>query len=72
MRETLAALDAHDVEVVGVALLVDRSGGAANLDVSAMSLVTLNIETWTADDCPLCQLGVPLVKPGTTPLTGEK
>jgi orotate phosphoribosyltransferase len=71
VRETLAALDAHDVEVVGVALLVDRSGGAANLEVPAMSLVSLDIETWDPDDCPLCQLGVHLVKPGTTPLTAE-
>jgi orotate phosphoribosyltransferase len=68
VRETLAALDAHDVEVIGIALLVDRSGGAADVGVPGFSLVSLDIVSWDPEQCPLCQRGVPLVKPGTTPL----
>ncbi|MBW3634038.1 MAG: orotate phosphoribosyltransferase [Chloroflexi bacterium] len=67
VRETLAALDAHDVDVIGVALLVDRSGGAASVGVPGFSLVSLDIVSWERELCPLCQRGVPLVKPGTTP-----
>ena len=70
VRETLAALDAHDVEVAGVALLVDRSGGTADVGVPSFSLVSLDIATWEAEGCPLCKRGVPLTKPGTTPVTG--
>lgn len=67
VRETLSALDAHQVEVAGVALLVDRSGGAVDLGVPSFSLLTMDIETWEPEDCPLCQRGVLLLKPGTTP-----
>ena len=67
VRETLAALNAHDVEVIGVALLVDRSGGTVNVSVPGFSLVSLDIVSWNPEHCPLCQRGVPLVKPGTTP-----
>jgi orotate phosphoribosyltransferase len=67
VRETLAALEDHDVEVIGVALLVDRSGGAVDLGVPGFSLVSLDIDSWHQDACPLCERNVPLIKPGTTP-----
>ena len=67
VRETLAALEHHSVEVAGVALLVDRSGGAADIDALMFALVTLDIASWEPAECPLCQRGEPLVKPGTTP-----
>ena len=67
IRETLDALAAHPLTVVGVAVLVDRSGGAVTFgDLPVYPITSLTIETWTAGDCPLCAAGVPLVKPGTT------
>jgi orotate phosphoribosyltransferase len=67
IRETLAALEPHKVEVLAVAVLVDRSGGKTSFPgVQLKSLVALDIETWEPAECPLCQAGVPLVKPGTT------
>lgn len=68
VRETLNALAEYDVEVVGVALLVDRSGGTVDLGLPTISLASLDIATWEPENCPLCQQGVPLVKPGTTPI----
>jgi orotate phosphoribosyltransferase len=70
VRETLAALEKHDVSVVAVGVLVDRSGGKTTFpDVPLFSLVELDIETWEAASCPLCAEGVPLVKPGTTTIS---
>ncbi len=66
VRETLAALAAQPVEVVAVAVLVDRSGGRVTFDVPLVALTTLDVATWEADGCPLCEAGMPLVKPGTT------
>lgn len=66
IRETLAALEAHPVEVVAVAVLVDRSNGEFDPGVPFHALAKLEIATWEADGCPLCASGVPLVKPGTT------
>lgn len=67
VRETLEALESHPVEVVGVGILVDRSGGAVEFGVPMRALATMQIETWEPADCPLCAQGVALVKPGTTP-----
>jgi orotate phosphoribosyltransferase len=67
MRETLDALAAHPVDVVGAAVLVDRSGGMADLSVPYVALATMDIETWDESECPICERGEPVVKPGTTP-----
>jgi orotate phosphoribosyltransferase len=67
LRETLDALAAHPVDVAGVAVLVDRSGGMADLSVPYVALATMDIETWDAAECPICERGEPIVKPGTTP-----
>ena len=66
MRETLAALEPHPVEVVAVAVIVDRSGGTVDFGVPLAALATVEIETWEPAECPLCAAGIPLVKPGTT------
>ncbi|MDP9363950.1 MAG: orotate phosphoribosyltransferase [Chloroflexota bacterium] len=70
VRETLAALAPFSVEVVAVAVLVDRSGGRVAFDVPLVSLATLDVATWDADACPLCAAGAQLVKPGTTAVPG--
>ncbi len=70
VRETLLALAEHPVEVVAVAVLVDRSGGKTQFgDVPLFALSTLDVETWESADCPLCKTGEPLVKPGTTKIS---
>jgi orotate phosphoribosyltransferase len=66
VRETLAALEAHPVDVIGIGVLVDRSGGNVDFGVPLAPLAALNIETWLPGDCPLCAAGTPLIKPGTT------
>ena len=66
VRETLAALSSHPVEVVAVAVLVDRSAGSVTFEVPLHSLATMEIAIWEAAMCPLCAAGQPLTKPGTT------
>lgn len=66
LRETLAALAAHPVDVVGIAVLVDRSGGAVDFGTQLKALTRMSIETWDAATCPLCVSGIPLIKPGST------
>lgn len=70
VRETLDALQSQPVDVIGVGILVDRSGGSVSFGVPLHALATMQIEAWEPADCPLCAQGVPLVKPGTTPGSG--
>jgi len=64
-RETRAVAEQAGVAVVGAGAIVDRSGGSARLDVPFHSLVTLEVPSYAADQCPLCRGGVPIVKPGS-------
>lgn len=53
-------------EVVGVGILVDRSGGKVDFGVPMQAVLTMDIESWEADACPLCQAGQgEAVKPGS-------
>ena len=66
VRETLAALQAYPVVTLGVAVLVDRSTSPVELGVPLIALARFEIASWDAAECPLCQEGLPLVKPGTS------
>ncbi len=72
VRETLAALEPHNVNVVAVGVLVDRSGGATTFgDVPLVAIASKKFDAWDADSCPLCDQGIPLEKPGTTVKPGQ-
>ncbi|MDD4782492.1 MAG: orotate phosphoribosyltransferase [Syntrophaceticus sp.] len=51
--------------VVGVGSLVDRHSGELDFGVPFHPLLKLAIETYSPDDCPLCQKGLPVLKPGS-------
>lgn len=63
--ETIAAIEEHDARVVAVGSIIDRGGGGAAFRVPHRSLIRFELETWKASECPLCDQGVALVKPGS-------
>lgn len=61
LRDTLAAVAATEAEAVGVAVLVDRSGGAVRFgDLPFFAATEFALQTYEPDACPLCRAGVPL------------
>lgn len=66
VRSTLESLEVHEADVRAVAMLMDRSAGQIDFGPPLVSLASLEIESWDAEDCPLCAEGVPIVKPGST------
>ena len=50
---------------VAVAMLVDRSAGAARFDVPAISLLELSFPTYSADAVPQWLADIPVQKPGS-------
>jgi orotate phosphoribosyltransferase len=67
-RETIQAAMAAGAQVVGVASIVDRSGGRARFDVPFESLLKIDLPTYQPEECPLCAKGLPVVKPGSRPM----
>lgn len=66
VRETILALTPHPVEVAAVMVMVDRSMGRTDLGTPYSALTEMNVPAWEPDLCPLCEQGIPVVKPGTT------
>jgi len=64
-RECIAALEENGGKVVAAASIIDRSNGAADVGVPRISLVSLDVPSYSPDDCPLCDAGIAAVKPGS-------
>jgi orotate phosphoribosyltransferase len=64
-RETMNCVSEAGGRVLGTGALIDRSGGTANLGVPKAALVTLSVQNYEPSHCPLCQSGIPAVKPGS-------
>lgn len=65
VREVMEVVKYFGGEVVGVAVLVNRSGGTAEMGVRTEALINTSVITYDPDDCPLCKEGTPAVKPGS-------
>lgn len=67
VNEVLAAVDAAGGEVVGVGLLVDRSGGTVDFGVPYKALLTLDAraESYSPQECPMCRDGMPFTARGS-------
>jgi len=67
LRETLGAVEGYQPDIVGIEVLIDRSGGtaAAQFGVTCHALLTVSAHTYEPGKCPMCVEGLPLVKPGT-------
>jgi orotate phosphoribosyltransferase len=66
-RETMDVARARGAMVVGAVVVINRSGGKAELGVPLAALANLALPTYQPDICPLCAQGLPLVKPGSRP-----
>lgn len=64
-RECMACCRAEGGKVVGVACLVDRSAGRAELGVPLICLATLDLPTYQQNKLPPELAAIPVVKPGS-------
>ncbi len=65
VQETMDIVRAHGGEVAGIAMAVDRSGGAVSFGVPTFSLISLRVEAFPADHLPPDLAAKPAVKPGS-------
>lgn len=65
VKEVIDLVRAVGGEVVGVASVVDRSGGKALFDVPFKSAMKIEIDTYEPEECPMCKAGSEAIKPGS-------
>ena len=67
IKEVIEVVKETGAVPVAASMLVDRSGGKANFgDVPATALLTMEVETYAPENCPLCAKGIPMTKRGRT------
>jgi len=70
VREVMDVVRECKAEVAGVGVLVDRSGGQLDFGVKTVAVLTTEIASYPAEECPLCREGrIPAVKPGSRALS---
>ncbi|MBS4539192.1 orotate phosphoribosyltransferase [Clostridium sp. D2Q-11] len=66
--ETKKVIESLGGIVIGVASIVDRTGGKSELDIPLYSAISLQIDTYDNENCPMCKEGKEAVKPGSRKL----
>jgi len=65
VQETIDIVRASQGNVLGVAMIVDRSNGSVNLGVPLYSVLALNVQTFDPAHLPPDLAAIPPVKPGS-------
>ena len=65
LNEVIDLVRKHDGEIIGIGLLLDRSGGKVDFGYPLKPLAITEVKNYSPDECPLCKKGEPLVKPGS-------
>ena len=69
VMEVIELIKAAGAEVVGVAVVVDRSNGKVDFGVPFYPVLAMEVISYEAENCPLCAAGAPpAVKPGSRAL----
>lgn len=63
--EAIKALENKGAKIVGIACLANRSGKEEINGYKIYSSIDLDIKTYDKENCPLCDKGLKLVKPGS-------
>ena len=65
VQQTIDLARSFGADIVGIAVIVDRSGGDAKFDVPFKSALKLSLPTFQPEECPLCKEGLPVDRPGS-------
>ena len=66
VKEVIKVVEEAGADIVGVGVLVDRSNGKVDFGYPFSSLLSLEIEAYEVEACPLCKEGsLPAIKPGS-------
>jgi orotate phosphoribosyltransferase len=72
VQEVLSVLQRTPGQIVGVGLLIDRSGGKVDFGVPTEALLKLDIDAWEPSDCPLCRENMPITKRGSRQIVANE
>jgi orotate phosphoribosyltransferase len=69
LLEVIEAVKEKEGHVVGIGVLVDRSGGKASFPYPFFPLLQMEMPVYTPEECPLCRQSIALQRRGSRHLT---
>ena len=63
--EVIELVKSYQADIVGISVMLDRSGGELNFDCTFLPLASVDAISWDADDCPLCKENEPITQRGS-------
>lgn len=66
-QDVVEVLKESGARVLAAGSIIDRSGGHADVGVPRTALATMQVAAHYPEQCPMCALGIPVVKPGSRP-----
>lgn len=66
--ETKKVIESLGGKVIAAACMVDRRSADQEVDLPVYSAIKLDIATYDQENCPICEKGIELVKPGSRKL----
>ncbi|MEI7749157.1 MAG: orotate phosphoribosyltransferase [Chlorobiaceae bacterium] len=65
VAEVIALIKSAGASLVGVGSVVDRSKGRVKLADNHFSVLSMEVISYTPEECPLCKEGLPIDAPGS-------
>jgi orotate phosphoribosyltransferase len=65
VNEVIQLVEKNEGSILGIGVLLDRSGGKAKFDYPLKALAVAEVTNYRPEECPLCKKGEPLIKPGS-------
>jgi orotate phosphoribosyltransferase len=69
VQEVIEVVEETGAKIIGIGILVDRSGGRIQFKYTFHPLLQMEVKTYPPDECPLCQEHVELQKRGSRNLS---
>ena len=69
--EVIDIVKNNNAKVAGVGFIVDRSNGKVDFSSKQLSTVKLHVKSYLPEECPLCEKGIELVKPGSRKIKAD-
>jgi orotate phosphoribosyltransferase len=67
-QDVIDVLTGAGARVLAAGSIIDRSGSNAQVSAPRVALATLQVAAYRPEECPLCEKGIPAVKPGSRPV----
>jgi orotate phosphoribosyltransferase len=64
-REVIELVRAAGATPLAAGSIIDRSNGRADVGVPRVALERMEVVAYNPTECPLCEKGIPVVKPGS-------